>query len=395
LLDAISIGIKFEMTPYKLAFIIERYFEFGGLQRNMRQFALACATQGHDVTVFTGRWDGPDEPTLNVQTVDWNMPSNHGTIRKMEAFVRNLRQTGNFDCITGFNRVGGLDIYYGGDVCLKAKLQQQHRMWLQFLPRYRTYLQFEAAVFGPGSNTEIMLISPAEKENFQRIYNTASDRICLLPPGIDRKRLTAHPLTGEQRDQFRQSFGLRKNDLMVLTVGSSFHTKGIDRAIHAVSGLTPELKNRCRYIVVGLGKDKKFKAIAQKEGVGDHVCFTGGRHDIANFYHAADILLHPARTENTGNTLLEAMVAGLPVIATENCGYAYYIREADAGAVCPVPFDQAQLNQILNDILIDEQHRIQCGNNGRTYCETADIYSRIERGTQIILNRAENNRGNR
>ena len=380
------------MAPYKLAFIIERYCEFGGLQRDMRGFAVACASEGHDVTVFTSRWDGQPEPSVQIEIVDFRMLSNHRTIKKNEDFVHELRGENRFDCITGFNRVGGLDVYFSGDICLKAKLQQKHQMWRRFLPRYRTYLELERGVFGQASDTDIMLISPTEVETIQRVYHTDSERIHLLPPGIDRDRLTENPLTGEKRNQFRRELGVQNNELLILTVGSSFHNKGIDRAIHAIAGLPDELKKRCRYIVVGLGKEKKFEAIAQKAGIGDCVCFTGGRHDVARFYYAADLLVHPARTENTGTTLLEAMVTGLPVIATENCGYAHYIQEANAGQVCPESFEQIQLDILLRDILANDGQRQEYAKNGRDYCQNADIYSMIDKGVQVILNRAEKNR---
>ncbi|MEN8128098.1 MAG: glycosyltransferase family 4 protein [Planctomycetota bacterium] len=380
------------MTEYKLAFVIERYFEFGGLQRNMRRLALACAGQGHAVTVFTGRWEGPDEPSINIEIINFKAFSNHGTIRKMQRFVRALRCKDKFDCLVGFNRVGGLDVYYGGDVCLKAKLLEHGQMWRRFLPRYRTYLQLEEAVFGPASDTELMLISPGEAERFRRNYHTAPNRIHLLPPGMDRDRLTANPLTAEQRDSFRKDLGILADEIMILTVGSSFRTKGIDRAIDAIASLPENIKKRCRYIAVGQGKERQFKAIAEKAGIGDCITFTGGRKDISNFYHAADILIHPARTENTGNTLLEAMVTGLPVLATGNCGYAHYIQEANAGAVCGEPFEQKQLNQILHDILTDDQRRQEYGKNGSEYCRTADIYSRIEKGAEVIVNRAQKKR---
>ena len=383
------------MTTYKLAFIIERYFEFGGLQRDMRRFALACAREGHDVTVFTNRWEGSQEPLIAIEIIDIRMSSNHRTIKKIEDFVYDLRRENKFDCITGFNRIGGLDVYFGGDICLKAKLQQQHQMWRRFLPRYRTYMELEAAVFGQASDTDIMFISSMESETIQRVYRTASERIHLLPPGIDRDRFVANFLLGEKQNRFRKEFSIQDDDLMILTVGSSFRTKGIDRAIHAIASLPQELKKRCRYVVVGQGNENKFGAMARKMGIGDHVFFTGGRNDIACFYHAADVLLHPARTENTGTTLLEAMVTGLPVLATENCGYAHYIQDANAGAVCPEPFQQAKLNTLLRAILANSDQQQEYAKNGREYCQNANIYSMIEKGVQVIVNRAEKNRENR
>jgi UDP-glucose:(heptosyl)LPS alpha-1,3-glucosyltransferase len=234
-----------------------------------------------------------------------------------------------------------------------------------------------------------------ESETIQRVYRTASERIHLLPPGIERDRFVTNFLLGEKRNRFRKEFSVQDDDLMILTVGSSFRTKGIDRAIHAIASLPQDLKRRCRYVVVGQGNENKFSAMARKMGIGDHVFFTGGRNDIACFYHAADVLLHPARTENTGTTLLEAMVAGLPVLATENCGYAHYIQDANAGAVCPEPFQQAKLNTLLRAILANSGQQQEYAKNGREYCQNANIYSMVEKGVQVIVNRAEKNRENR
>lgn len=380
------------MAKCDLAFVIERYFEFGGLQRDMLRFARACAKAGHNVTVFTSVWDGARDETVKVEFVDFRAWSNHRTIRNIECFVHGLRQKNEFDCITGFNRVGGLDVYFMGDPCLKARLRKGHRNWLSLLPRYRTYLQMEAAVFGPESDTDILLLSPAELANIQDIYKTDPARLHLMPPGIDRERITRNPLQGRARRDFRRDLGVTENDLMILTIGSGFRTKGIDRAIKAIGAMPGRLKKKCKYVVVGKGKQKTFQKIAQLAGIGSRIIFAGGRADIRNFYYAADLLLHPARTENTGTALLEGMITGLPVLVTENCGYARYVAEAQAGQLCPEPFEQVQLNRMLEEILTQEQDRIRYGRNGRAYCETADIYSMTEKVVDVILGRARKNR---
>ncbi len=375
-----------------MAFVIERYFEFGGLQRDMLRIAIACAKSGHNVTVFTSIWEGPMDDTLKVEIVDFSAYSNHRTIKNIERFVQSLRNKKEFDCIIGFNRVGGLDVYFGGDPCLKAKLRQKKRYWLRFLPRYRTYLQMEATVFSSQSNTDILLISPSELANIRNLYKTHTARVHLLPPGIDRERITANLLDDESRQSFRRDLDVAENELMILSIGSSFHTKGIDRSITAISALPEQLKNSCKYIVVGSGKQKTFQNIADLAGIGSQIVFTGGRTDVGNFYYAADLLLHPARTETAGHAILEAMMTGLPVLATENCGYARHVEEAKGGRLCPEPFEQLQLNNILKEILTYKQDLIQYGKNGLNYCETTDIYSMIETAVEVILTRAQKNR---
>ena len=65
--------------------------------------------------------------------------------------------------------------------------------------------------------------------------------------------------------------------------------------------------------------------------------FLKGRSDIPRFLLGADLLIHPAYNENTGTVLLEALVAGLPVLVTDVCGYAHYITDANCGRVVPSP----------------------------------------------------------
>ena len=83
--------------------------------------------------------------------------------------------------------------------------------------------------------------------------------------------------------------------------------------------------------------------------------------------------------------LLEALVAGLPVLVTDVCGYAHYIEEADSGLVVPGPFEQRQLNAYLEKMLKDEGARQRWSRNGLAFAEEADLYSLPERAADVIL----------
>ena len=95
------------------------------------------------------------------------------------------------------------------------------------------------------------------------------------------------------------------------------------------------------------------------------------------------MLIHPAYNENTGTVLLEALVAGLPVLCTDVCGYAHYITDAQAGDVVPSPFVQDDLNNRLSNMLSSDQKQVW-QNNALTFADTADIYSLPERAADII-----------
>ncbi len=83
--------------------------------------------------------------------------------------------------------------------------------------------------------------------------------------------------------------------------------------------------------------------------------------------------------------LLEALVAGLPVLVSDVCGYAHYIADADAGRVLSSPFEQARLNHLLADMLADDQRRAFWSRNGLAYADRADLYSMPQHAADIIL----------
>ena len=131
--------------------------------------------------------------------------------------------------------------------------------------------------------------------------------------------------------------------------------------------------DKTHLIVVGQDQPTPYLRLARKLGVGERIKFLGGRMDIPELLAAGDLLIHPAYMENTGTILLEAIAAGLPVIATDVCGYAGHIKKADAGAVVPSPFDQKLLNKNLNDALITS-NREHWSANGLGYGAQSSLY---------------------
>ena len=110
----------------------------------------------------------------------------------------------------------------------------------------------------------------------------------------------------------------------------------------------------------------------------------GGRDDVADFIAAADLFVHPARSENTGTVILEAMVGGVPQIVTEVCGYAHYVKEADSGLVLDSPYDQEQFNQFLLQAL-NKSLLSKWRDNACRFADTEDLYSLPQKAADIIL----------
>jgi len=373
----------------RFAFVVSLWFPFGGMQRSLLRIAQACVARGHQVDIYTGEWQGERPDNIGVIELDTKATTNHRSNDLLaQRFTEAVAGKG-YDCRVGFTKIPGLDVYYAADPCYAARAEETKHPLYKLLPRYRSFHRQEASVFQPGATTELMLIAHQEQEKFIRHYGTEPERFHLLPPGINRERLISEDAS-KDRVEIREEFGLADDKLMLLAVGSRFRTKGIDRVIQALASLPDGLRQRSKLVVVGHGKADPLQRLAARLKVAEQVIFTGTRDDVNRFYRGADFLIHAPRSENTGTVLIEAMICGLPVLVTENCGFAQHVAAADAGITIPEPFEQPRLNSSLREFLESDSSESWMV-NGPNYCENTDLYSLIERAADVIIERAERN----
>lgn len=362
----------------KLAFVLYRYFPFGGLQRNMLAIAREAQQRGHRIVVYCTDWEGERDETLEVIEIPRRGWSNAARMTHFARDLSRLLAGENFDLVVGFNKWPGLDVYYAADSCFAYKAYRERGFWYRLAPRSRAYLAFEEAVFGPMSETHILEVSRAERQRFIDFYDTPAARFHTLPPGISRNRAAPENWRAVRMAK-RAELGIAEDRKVLLALGSGFRTKGLDRSIAALPGLAAF---DTRLLVVGDDNATAFAKQAEQLGVRDKVVFLGGRADVPEILQAADVLLHPAYKENTGNALLEAMIAGVPVITTEVCGYAHYVRDAGMGEVLKEPFSREAYVRAIGDALAEDAthwHR-----RGALFAGTSDIYHRPRVAVDVI-----------
>ncbi|THF63147.1 glycosyltransferase family 4 protein [Pseudothauera nasutitermitis] len=372
----------------QLAFCLYKYFPYGGLQRDFLRIALTCQARGHAIRVYVLEWQGEVPPGFELLRVPVAAFANHRRYAKFTRWVEDDLSRRPVDRVVGFNKMPGLDVYYAADPCFEHKARTLRKPLYRYGWRYRHFAAYEQAVFAPESKTEILMISTTQQPLFAQYYGTPARRFHLLPPGIAPDR-RAPPDAAERRTaaraQFATEFGLHADDLLLVQIGSDFPRKGLDRSIAALAALPETLKRRTRLVAIGADDPRPFLEQAHKLGIGERVFIPGGRDDVPAFLLGADALLHPARHENTGTVLLEALVAGLPVVATAACGYAHYISDADAGLIIGEPFTQSALDDALAQLLGDDQARTRWQRNALAFAGQADLYSLPERAADVIL----------
>jgi len=367
----------------EFAFCLFKYFPYGGLQRDFIRVALKCRDRGYRIRAYALSWQGEIPDGIEVVIVPVTAITNHKRYERYWLWVEDHIKHNPVNGVVGFNKMPGLDIYYAADSCYEDKAQTQRGRLYRAIPRYKHFSNFERAVFEPESDTRILMISEVQKPLFQQYYGTPLDRFHLLPPGISRDRI-APTNSAAIRDAFRAEFSIEDDQYLLLMVGSGFITKGLDRILLGMSSLPPEVLDKTRLMAVGQDNPNTFLRMAKRLGVERKVTILSGRDDIPRFLLGADLLVHPAYVENTGTVLLEAMVAGLPVLATDVCGYAHYIQDASAGRLVPSPFDQTMFDKMLLEMLLSDE-RQEWRENGLKFGRFADIYSMPERAADEIV----------
>ncbi len=370
-----------EFYPMKFAFVLFKYFPYGGLQRDCVKIAQECQRRGHQVDVYCLEWSGPQPEGIRVEVLSVHAWLNYRRYEKFAELVRLKVAQQHYDGLIGFNRMAGLDVYYAADPCYAAKVKDRSCLY-RVLPRTRSFLKSEQTVFAKDGHCHILLISPAEKDVFTGVYQTPEARMTLLPPGIQRDRLRP-PDYQLIRQQKRDELGLSENTLFLLMVGSGFKTKGVDRSLKAVAALPEDIKEKALLYVIGQDSAQPFKRMAKGLRLDRQVFFPGGRDDIPELLFAADLLLHPAYRENTGTVLLEAMAAGLPQLVSGVCGYSFYINQAQCGVVLDDPFQQNQMNAALVKMLTDQKTELR-RKNAMQFVAEQDVFSMPERAVDKI-----------
>lgn len=368
--------------PARIAFALYKYFPYGGVQRDALQMAQRCVDRGHEVEFFAIRWDAERPRDIPVNLTQDRGVSNHSRYAAFAAqFHRRLREQ-RFDIAVGFNKMPGLQVYFAADGCFVNRARERTPLY-RLTPRYRHFAAFERAVFAPEGDTDILVLVRREMERYQAVYGTPEARFHLLPPGVIPDR-AAPDNRAEVRAGLRAEFGIGGTELLVLMVGSGFRTKGLDRALRAVASLPPALQAVTRLIVIGRDHALPYQILARRLGIRRQVEFFDGRDDIPRFLQGADLLIHPAYYENSGMVLLESLVAGLPVLTTDACGYAPYIKEAAAGRVLPQSFRQETLNRWLAEMLADPGQRHAWSEAGIAFGRSRDLFSLHDRAADVI-----------
>ena len=324
----------------KFALIIYKYFPYGGAQRDMLHLAESLTKRGHDVEIITMNWDG-EKPSdkIKIHILRTIGLFNYLKYKNFHQQTLEYLKQNNDLVSVAFSKLSGFNFYYAADSCFKEKNINSIK---NFLPRNKFFLEQEELIFKKSSSTKILSISEQENHIYQTHFGTEEERFIFVPPFIDKKFFIP---SGNENNIGKKIFGNSKN--ILLFIGSGFKTKGLDRAIQAFSKLPDEIMKNFNFLIIGKDNPKKYLKTIKKVDLTSCIKIIPGYDDIPKVMRESYALIHPARNENTGLILLEALSQGLPIITTDRCGYSPFVKKDKLSKVLDSPFSQVELNKIL------------------------------------------------
>src|SRR5262249_28923132 len=122
----------------------------------------------------------------------------------------------------------------------------------------------------------------------------------------------------------RREFGIPSSTPVCACIGRVVSGKGIDVYLKAARLLLDRGKD-VRFLMIGAHSVEKnynseMEVLARELNLDGRVVFTGQRQDVSEILREVDIVVHPSLTEGLSNVILEAMSAGIPVVATRAGG---------------------------------------------------------------------------
>lgn len=154
----------------------------------------------------------------------------------------------------------------------------------------------------------------------------------------------------------RKDLGLPLDGPLIGTVGRLVPIKGHAWLIRAIPRVLEEFPNAC-VVFIGDGPlADELRQLAHTVGAGQNVVFLGMRQDVPACLAALDIFVFPSLNEGMGRALLEAMAAGLPVVATAVGGIPDIVVDGESGVLVP-PKNAVALADAVRGMLRDPGRR--------------------------------------
>ena len=197
-------------------------------------------------------------------------------------------------------------------------------------------------------------VSETSRRYLSERWDVPSGRCSIILNGVDADRFS--PSDPQERQRVRMAVGWASGDTVIVSVGALVTRKRHAALIEAFAAIAPDMPD-LRLAIVGEGSERdRLTARIARHALGDRIALLGLRRDVPALLGASDIYVHAAVDEAFGLAVVEAMAAGLPVIAVAGRGPAEIVEDGATGRVVP-PGSVADMAAAMRDLARDRDLR--------------------------------------
>jgi glycosyltransferase involved in cell wall biosynthesis len=232
------------------------------------------------------------------------------------------------------------------------------------------------------ASSRIVAVSDAARRFYETRTALPPAKLVTIHNGIDL-RLFRERMAG--RAEARLALGLPADAIAAVTVAVLRPEKGIESMLRALPGLRRE-HPRLTYLVVGEGPDRlRLEASAARVGVAEAVRFLGRREDVPFVLSACDLFVHPTLEDALPTSLMEAMAASLPIVASAVGGVPEMVEDGRNGRLVP-PGQVSALEAACRELLASPEAMAVMGQAGeRVVAERFDLDRQAARLRDLYL----------
>jgi N-acetyl-alpha-D-glucosaminyl L-malate synthase BshA len=224
--------------------------------------------------------------------------------------------------------------------------------------------------FSIAKSDGITAVSDYLKQETVNHFQVPPDDIEVIPNFVDAE------LYDRDRYPCRKHALLATGEKLVMHVSNFRKVKRVGDVVRTFAGIQAEVPSRL--VLVGDGPERPdAQAEAERLGVADRVVFLGKQDSVAELMACADLLLLPSQSESFGLVALEAMAAGVPVVASAVGGLPEVVEEGVNGFLRPVGDTEAMAEAAIG--LLRDPHR------WASFSRAATTLARERFGADVIV----------
>ena len=341
----------------------------GGAQRGLLDQARWFADEGHHVcVVFFYDKDGLQQdwqasvpfPIYNLQAYGFaaNRLAQAGMLLRGLYRMWDIMRSERFDVVETFTHDSNI---LGIPVAWLARIPVRiatHRGKIEDFARWRQKLH-NFIINRKIASTLVVVSEQTKKQAIQEGVDPGQIKViqnAVVP--LDVKSV--------DRKTARAALGVSDNEIFVFSVGRLTYQKAQEYLVKAMSSVIAQAPQ----VKTGIAGEGPFEAALKdqirKQNLNAHVKLLGTLPDISPWLAAADIFVLPSRWEGLSRSLMEAMAAGVPVVATQVDGTRDLITDGVNGLLVPPEDAEALANSILQ-FVTDPAMRTQLARAGRDH----------------------------